>query len=231
MSHFVLVPGAWLGAWAWERVVPRLEAAGHSAEPITLSGVADSATSPAEVDLQTHAADVAAAVRRAPQATVVVVSHSYSGVPVLQAVDGLGEAVSSVVHVDSVVCGDGEAFADPDSGWGSRLQGVLDENGGLWPPQLDQLQGQGLSDADIRLIGERATGHPGRSLTQRVHLTRPLSAVPTAYLHCLLDTPELDDDVRVLADTHGWAVEHLDTGHWPMLSEPELLAQALIRHA
>jgi hypothetical protein len=108
---------------------------------------------------------------------------------------------------------------------------TLDTHGGLWPPQLDQLAGQGLSDADIALVSERATAHPGATLTQPLHLNRPLSGVPTAYLHCLLDTPEFDDDLRKLAEGNGWAVEHLEAGHWPMLSEPAMLVEALLRHA
>jgi pimeloyl-ACP methyl ester carboxylesterase len=230
MSHFVLVPGAWHGAWAWERVVPLLEAADHTAEPLTLSGVGDRADE-TQVHLATHAEDIAAAVRRAPAGPVVVVSHSYSGIPVLLAVDGLGDEVSRVVHVDSVVAPDGSAFADQSSSWGQRLVATLDAHGGQWPPQLSQLDGQGLSDDDVALIADRTTPHPGATLTEPLHLTRPLSAVPTAYLHCLLDSPEFDDDVRELAESNGWAVEHLDAGHWPMLSEPVMLVEALLRYA
>ena len=47
----------------------------------------------------------------------------------------------------------------------------------------------------------------------------------------LLDSPEFDDDVRELAESNGWAVEHLDAGHWPMLSEPVMLVEALLRYA
>lgn len=41
MVNFVLVAGAWLGAWAWDKVFPLLRAAGHDAYPLTLSGLAD----------------------------------------------------------------------------------------------------------------------------------------------------------------------------------------------
>jgi hypothetical protein len=37
---FVLVHGAWHGAWCWQRVVPLLEAHGHRVEaPLYLSGL------------------------------------------------------------------------------------------------------------------------------------------------------------------------------------------------
>ncbi|WP_206061397.1 hypothetical protein [Nonomuraea basaltis] len=41
MTEFVLVAGAWLGAWAWDEVVPDLRAAGHGIHPLTLSGLAE----------------------------------------------------------------------------------------------------------------------------------------------------------------------------------------------
>jgi hypothetical protein len=41
MAEFVLLPGAWLGSWAWDEVVPALRATGHGAHPMTLSGLAE----------------------------------------------------------------------------------------------------------------------------------------------------------------------------------------------
>ncbi|MFD7229393.1 hypothetical protein [Streptomyces sp. NPDC059881] len=47
MANFVLVAGAWLGAWAWDEVVPELRAAGHAGHPLTLSGLAEKQGAPA----------------------------------------------------------------------------------------------------------------------------------------------------------------------------------------
>ena len=121
MAHFVLVPGAWLGSWAWERVVPLLEEAGHTAHPVTLAGLAErSDGAVGGIDLDAHADDIVAAVEAAGAdgGEVVVVSHSYSGMPVLQAVDRLDGRVARVVHIDSAVAEDGQAFLDSD--WGQE---------------------------------------------------------------------------------------------------------------
>jgi hypothetical protein len=56
MAEFVLVPGAWLGSWAWDGVVPELRAAGHGSHPMTLSGLADKQGVPAHQ--QTHVQDI-----------------------------------------------------------------------------------------------------------------------------------------------------------------------------
>lgn len=41
MATFVLVPGYWLGAWAWHDVAEALRAKGHTVYPMTLTGLAD----------------------------------------------------------------------------------------------------------------------------------------------------------------------------------------------
>ena len=43
MAAIVLVPGFWLGAWAWEQVTVRLRAASHDVYPLTLIGLAERA--------------------------------------------------------------------------------------------------------------------------------------------------------------------------------------------
>lgn len=57
---FVLIPGAWMGAWVWEPVAERLRALGHGARPITLSGLADGDADVSGVGLDTHVGDVLA---------------------------------------------------------------------------------------------------------------------------------------------------------------------------
>ena len=232
MAHFVLVPGAWLGSWAWERVVPLLEEAGHTAHPVTLAGLAErSDGAVGGIDLDAHADDIVAAVEAAGAdgGEVVVVSHSYSGMPVLQAVDRLDGHVARVVHIDSAVAENGQAFLDSD--WGQEQRGIIDRAGGVWPPDLDQFEGQGFSDADRDTLSRRCTPQPGATLTQPLHLHRGLGAVPTAYVHCLQDSAELDPDVADLARRHGWQVRDLDSGHWPMLTTPRMLAEALLHAA
>ena len=59
MTAFVLVPGAWLGAWAWEDTTRALRAHGHTALPLTLTGLGEYAgRGTPETDLETHIADI-----------------------------------------------------------------------------------------------------------------------------------------------------------------------------
>jgi hypothetical protein len=74
MAEFVLVPGAWLGAWAWDKVVLELRSAGHGAHPLTLSGLAEKQGVPA--GQQTHVRDIVDEIESHDLRDVVLVGDS-----------------------------------------------------------------------------------------------------------------------------------------------------------
>jgi len=226
MTHFVLVPGAWLGSWAWDQVVPLLTEAGHEVTAVTLSGVAERRDIPVgEIGLATHVADVVEAARRT-DSEVVLVGHSYSGIPVGQAATGLAERLRRVVFVDSNV--PTEPFAGPPEKQEAFRAG-LEENGGYWMPiGAGDLAGQDLTDEQIATMLERSTPHPGRTLTEAPTLSAPLAGLPATYIKCLMDWPEPSDDVKELLDSPSWELVELNTGHWPMFSTPDDLAKILL---
>ena len=88
MATIVLVPGFWLGAWAWEEVARRLRAAGHDVYPVTLTGLAERAAEAGPgVNVDTHVADLAGLVRTAALRDVVLVGHSGANMAVTGAAD------------------------------------------------------------------------------------------------------------------------------------------------
>src|SRR6266511_3983100 len=96
MTTFVLVPGMWIGAWAWRNVTARLRAAGHEVYPLTLTGVAD----------RQHVGG--------PQTDVVLVGHSYGGSPVTAAADRIPDRIRHLVYVDSGPLPDGTSQLDTE---------------------------------------------------------------------------------------------------------------------
>lgn len=97
-------------------VVPYLSAAGHGVHPLTLSGLAEKRGVPA--GQQTHVQDIVNEVEGQDLREVVLVGHSYAGIPVGQAAERIGDRLARVVFVDSSVPADGEAFVSawPDGG-------------------------------------------------------------------------------------------------------------------
>ncbi|MGW5580467.1 alpha/beta fold hydrolase [Micromonospora chokoriensis] len=230
MAEFVLVAGAWLGASAWDDVVAPLRAAGHGAHALTLSGLGDKRGMPA--GQQTHVQDIVDEVERRDLRDVVLVGHSYSGIPVGQAAERIGDRLTTVVFVDAEVPVDGGSFA---SGWWQgqeAFEAQLTENGGFWPPiGAADLDGQGLADEQVARLIEVSVPHPGATLTEPAVLTRPLGELPATYIKCLLDGPEPNDTVATLLGSDNWRLVTMDTGHWPMFSQPAELARILASQA
>ncbi|MFJ6419923.1 alpha/beta fold hydrolase [Streptomyces hydrogenans] len=227
MVNYVLVAGARLGSWAWDEVVPYLGAAGHGVYPLTLSGLAEKQGVPA--GQQTHVQDIVDEVERQDLREVVLVGHSYSGIPVGQAAERLGDRLAGVVFVDSSVPADGEAFVSSWPDGGAMLRASLAENGGFWPvAPATHFEDHGLTDEQIARIVRGSTPHPGATLTEPAVLERPLDHLPATYVKCTLGDPEPSDDVTKLLGGENWRLIEMDTGHWPMFSQPRELAQILL---
>ncbi|MEW2418567.1 alpha/beta hydrolase [Streptomyces sp. NPDC046866] len=229
MSNFVLVPGAWLGAWAWDAVVAELRAAGHGAYPLTLSGLAERAAAGAWAGQQTHVHDIVGEVERLDLRDVVLVGHSYSGIPVGQAAELIGDRLTRMVFVDASVPVDGESFV---AGWPegrAMVEAAIEAGGGHWPPPgPEDYAGQGLDDAAIARIVAGATPHPGATLTEPAILARSLRELPAVYVKCLLDGEDPGPAATELLRSDTWTLTTLNTGHWPMFSAPVELAKVLV---
>jgi pimeloyl-ACP methyl ester carboxylesterase len=181
------------------------------------------------VGQQQHVDDIVAVVEGDDLRDVVLVGHSYSGIPVGQAAGRIGDRLRRVVYVDSNIPTDGKSFID---GWSDEgrawVEGQLAESGGFWPPlTAEDYTGQDLSDEAIAQILSRGTPHPGRSISEPAHLVTPIGGLPTTYIKCLMDGATPSSDVAEQLKSPSWELVELPTGHWPMFSQPAALAKIL----
>ncbi|MFY8085828.1 MAG: alpha/beta fold hydrolase, partial [Rubrivivax sp.] len=112
MADFLLVHGAWHGAWCWRRLVPLLAQAGHRVHAVTLTGVGERAhlLSPA-IDLETHITDVMAAMDAEEMDHVVLVVHSYAGMLGTAVADRRPGRLQHLVYLDAVLPKPGESWS------------------------------------------------------------------------------------------------------------------------
>jgi pimeloyl-ACP methyl ester carboxylesterase len=228
MSDFILIPGAWMGSWAWEPVARGLRALGHRAPPITLSGLTGDAAS-AAVGLATHVDDVLALLDTGDLRDVVVVGHSYSGIVAGQVADRAPERVAHTVYVAAFLPRDGASLLDA---FGERQRadelGQIAAHRGRWPaPRLTAENGQDLSAEQIRWLMDRFAAHPGRTVAEPAVLRRPLAEQRATYIACTLEDDPLPDDVAALREAPNWTFRTLHSGHWPMVSAPDALVALL----
>ena len=218
---FVLVPGMWLGGWVWDGVVSRLRAAGDEAVAVTLTGVGD--TVGEDADLERHVADIVEAVRG--RENVVLVGHSYGGLPVTAAAARV--PVSRVIYVDSGPLPDGSRQLD----MGPPPSSTEPVPPRPWEPADDPDTLAGLDEDALALLRKRSTTHPYASVAQP--LRRGGSLNPPATLIACTFSPEQIAEMRAAGHPFFAAMDDdvvirsLPTGHWPMLSEPERLADLL----
>jgi pimeloyl-ACP methyl ester carboxylesterase len=240
MSRFVLVHGAFSGAWCWEPVVPELEAAGHSVEAIDLPGSGEDRTPLAEVTLDAYAASVGEALARVPERAVLV-GHSMGGIAITQAAARAPERVASLIYVCAFLPADGQSLADlvalPEAA-GDQVQANMVVEG---DPAVATMPATSARDAvygccddqQVAWAVERRGAQPVAPFGAPVELGGDaFAALPRAYVVCARDRsipPALQR--RMLAEAGCREVVELDTDHAPYLSRPGELAAALDRLA
>src|ERR687891_527582 len=113
MNTYVLVGGAWIGAWAWQGVATRLRRSGHDVYPLSLTGLGERAhLGGPQIDLDTHVTDIVSLIELENLRDVVLVGHSYAGVVIPGVADQIPERIARLVYVDSGPLPDGVAFID-----------------------------------------------------------------------------------------------------------------------
>lgn len=241
MATYVLVPGAWLGGWAWHDVTARLRAEGHEVYPMTLTGLGERVhLARPEVDLETHIADVVNTIVANDLDEVILAGHSYAGIVITGVADRVPERLSRLVYVDSAPLPNGVAMFDlysPEAQAG--LQQTVDQfgDGWLFPfPGFDGLAEnasiEGIREEQKLLVEAHAEPQPWRTFTQPLALAGNNDSVPP-YQQVIIAC----DDMRGMAAAGApeivpftqppWQYIELETGHWPMFSAPGALADAL----
>ena len=222
-APIILVPGFWLGAWAWDEVAAILRGDGHDVTALTLPGREFVDADRSAITLSDHADAIADAVRSAGEPVVLAV-HSGAGVSGYVASDRVPERIAAMVYVDT-----GPALGAIDPGF-SAVE--------LPFPSWEEIQDdpfnslEGISPEQLATFRARAVPEPGASLRDAPVLSNEARMdVPSVVVCTAMTSEQLKDAV---AQGVGWAaglaelrdVTYIDlpTSHWPMFSKPAELA-------
>ena len=241
MARFVLVHGAFHGAWCWEPLIAALAGRGHAVTTLDLPGAGDDATPLADVTLDAYAERICDRLADEPE-PVVLVGHSMGGVAITQAAARCPERIARLVYVAAFLPGDGQSLVDltrlPE-GAGDMVQANMAVEGeppvatmpaaaareafyGLCTPEqaawaTEQLRPQAL--APFVTPVDLGRGDGDARLPRAYVVATQDRAIPTALQRRLVaDNPDLD------------AVE-IDADHSPFMSRTAELADALERFA
>lgn len=224
-----LLGGSGLGPWAWERVTPILKARNFRVLTPQLRATGDDATPAAEVSLLEWVQDVAGFLAAHDQQDVTLVAHSFAGYVAAGVLASEADRIRTTVFLDAVLPQPGRSWFDVMGPDVERFMSGLTENGAIpffTREQLDQLYpGHGINEADWKWMQPRLRAQPLATYTQPA-ITEPLNPVSTrlAYVRCLRTTPPAAD---INASSPGWTLRTLDSGHWPMITNPDAAAQVI----
>jgi pimeloyl-ACP methyl ester carboxylesterase len=227
VKRFILLHGAGLGAWIWDRVLPELAA---PAEAIDLPGRAGKGQ-PGDVALQ-HAIDFVAGRARGYRS--IVVGHSFSAEVALGVASAYPQHVAAVVLVGGVTPVNGKSFLSlvpiPQR-WFLRLMLKRARTGIKLPPKLVKKEYcSDLDPAATELVLSKITPEaPGLYLDKLTWGAMPRN-LPRLYVKLLKDKsvpPKQQDEMTQRIAPTG--LETLNSGHLPMLGQPREMAAVLNR--
>lgn len=229
MTEFVLVPGAWLGAWAWERVVPLLEKGGHSAYPVTLTGMGEKVhLASKDIGIETAIQDVLNVIKYNDIDDCVLVGHSFAGKVVAPVADRTSEKVKLVLYLDAFrpqKVRTPQGGGDPTGEFGPVPQG------GYGVPLTEKIVeaiGKDVKGTDREWMLSKATPWPLRYATDTVTLSPNFDSVKSAYIFCTLSGDPVDEIVAGKWGRLEGPHRLMETGHWPMVTKPDELAEDMV---
>ncbi len=226
MTTFVLIHGGFMGGWCWKPTVRILAAAGHEVYAPTLDGCGERAHQARPgITVTSQAAEVARFIELQDLTDVVLVATSSGGLVAAKTAELARDRIGHVVFADALALLDGEALPD----FVKRPTAV----------NTELATGQSRQDLETRLFVDfdpalrawaldRCTPHPIAAMQAPVRLERFWDQTWNAsVIWCKRSPNPPVAHQRRAAERLKARWHELDTGHYPMLTEPEALARLI----
>jgi pimeloyl-ACP methyl ester carboxylesterase len=240
MSTYILIHGAWHGAWSWYRIIPLLEKQGHKVIAPDLPGHGRDRSAPlTSVTLRSYTDHVKRIVE-AQDEPVILVGHSMGGAVISQVAEEAPASIQKLVYLSAFLLSDGAMIASDENNAqkqheqsGAEGPGpyLFDETSGLItinPDYLVDLYYQDCSETDIALAKLVLCEEPGVTLYTGIHADKNFARIPRFYIETTNDraipVAVQRDMYTTLPCKH---VYTLPTGHSSFFADPEGLVEIL----
>ena len=236
--HFVLVHGAWHGAWCWEKMVPLLTEAGHNVYTLDLPGLGEDDTPIAEITLDSYVEKVVQVITDVGH-PVVLVGHSMGGMVITQAAEMIPDKIDTLVYLAAFLPGNSESVSqysleDAESLITQNIQ-VNEEEGVITLPEhiLKECLYGSCTDEDANKAIKRLRPQALGPITTPLRLSdENYGRVRRCYVECSEDkaiSPSLQKQMKGNVSLAASAV--LNTDHSPFYSCPDELLTTLLEMA
>lgn len=242
-TTIVFVPGAWHSPDCFDPVVERLNKSGYNTSKVHLPSVGPEKH---HLDFSPDVAEIRSHILRAADAgqRVVVVVHSYGGIPANEAIKGLEydtrqkqNQKGGVVHLFyccSFVIPEGQSLISAFGGNDLPWFNISDDRLQVMPATPVETFYNDLSDEDASKFVSQLKPHSYQTFHSKCTYAA-WKVVPSTYLYCLKDAAiPLEIQKLLVEETakgYGFNTESVDASHSPFQSKPDEVADAIRRAA
>jgi pimeloyl-ACP methyl ester carboxylesterase len=231
-AKFVLVHGAWHGAWCWDRVIPLLRGRGHAVQAQSLTGLGERVhLSTPDNSLDLHISDVVNLIEAEELENVILTGHSYGGMVITGVADRIPHRIKRLIYVNAFVPEDGKALIDylPP-----HVRDALVKEGaatGMLTPFPASLLGITNQD-DVQWVSRRLVKQAYRTQSEPIRLSNPeRDKIPCSFVNFSgTATRAFDPFVKRVRNDPKWRVFEINAGIDGMITNPQQVADVLIQN-
>jgi pimeloyl-ACP methyl ester carboxylesterase len=224
---FLVCHGAWSAGWAWKKIHPLMNGAGHRLVTPTYTGLGERAhLAHPGIDLEAHIADMLNVIKYEDLRDIVLIGHSYGGMVATGVADRARDKVRQLIYVDAFVPADGQSLLDLNEVARSAMRNAA-RNGDGWrvPPNPTPPD---TSPEDVDWLSTRRVHMPIKCFEQKLTLSAPL-ALPRSYIYATRITPAdtFGPFAKMAKNDPAWRYFEIDASHSPNVTAPAALMALL----
>jgi pimeloyl-ACP methyl ester carboxylesterase len=225
---FLVCHGAWSAGWAWKKMHPLMQAAGHRLITPTYTGLGERVhLANPSIDLDSHIEDVMNVIKYEDLRDIVLVGHSYGGMVATGVADRARDKVKQLIYIDAFVPNDGQSLLDLYEADRPRMQ-KLSKSGDGWrvPPNPTPPD---TSPADVEWLSMRRVDMPVKCFETKLKLQGGPLTLPRSYIYATRITPAdtFGPFARHAKNDPAWNYHEIDASHSPNVTTPEALMALL----
>jgi pimeloyl-ACP methyl ester carboxylesterase len=225
---FLVCHGAWSAGWAWKKMHPLMQAAGHRLVTPSYTGLGERAhlASPS-IDLETHIEDILNVIKYEDLRDIVLVGHSYGGMVATGVADRARDRITQLIYVDAFVPEDGQSLFDiNEPGRQPMLDGAKKGDGWRIPPMTSPPD---TPEADLAWLTARRVAMPIKCFETKLKLQGGGLKLPRSYIYATRFPPAdtFGPFAKRTKNETGWRYFEIDASHAPNVTAPEALMALL----
>jgi pimeloyl-ACP methyl ester carboxylesterase len=225
---FLVCPGAWSAGWAWKKMHPLMQAAGHRLFAPSYTGLGERVhLANPSIDLETHIEDMLGVIQYEDLREVVLLGHSYGGMVATGVAGRARDRIAQLIYLDAFVPEDGQSLLDLSEPDRQRLQEL---KAGDWrvPPRPISPD---TAETDREWLNARRVDMPIKCFETKLKLQGGRLTLPRSYIYATRITPAdtFGQFAKRTKNEAGWRYYEIDASHSPNVTAPEALMALLQR--